>query len=82
MICYSNEEGFIKAEKIKSIDGKNRIDSLPEIAIGVFSHHLYEDVISKFPCEPVGILSTANMERKVYKLNYKQKRILLYQWLS
>lgn len=78
MIKYSNEEGFIKAEKIKSIDGKNRIDSFPEIAIGVFSHHLYEDVISKFPCEPVGILSTANMERKVYKLNYKGKEITFF----
>lgn len=40
MIKYSNEEGFIKAKKIKSIDGKNRIDSLPEIAIGVF-HIIY-----------------------------------------
>lgn len=78
MIKYSNEEGFIKAKPIKSIDGKTRIHNLPKIAVGVFSRHLYEDVISKFPCEEIGVLSTANMERKVYKLNYKGNEITFF----
>jgi uridine phosphorylase len=78
VIKYSNEKGFIKAKPIKSVDGKKRVNNLPEIAVGVFSRHLYEDVISKFPCEEVGILSVANMERKVYKLNYKDKEITFF----
>lgn len=64
MIKYSNEKGFIKAKPIKSVDKKKRVNDLPEIAVGVFSHHLYEDVISKFPCEEKGVYQQLTRKEK------------------
>lgn len=78
MIRYSNKEGFIKPNFIKGVDGVTEVDNLPKIAVGVFSCHLYEDVVSRFPCEAVGIINCANMERKVYKLNYQGIEITFF----
>lgn len=78
MIKFSDEEGFIQAKPIRNVARTDRVTNIPDVAVGVFSHHLYEDVIEKFPCEELGILSTANMERKVYKLNYKDSEITFF----
>lgn len=78
MIKYSSEEGFLKPKGIKRLNNEGYVSNLPETAVGVFSSHLYEDVISKFPCEAIGVLSTANMKRKVYKLKYKGKEITFF----
>ena len=78
MIKYSNEEGFIRPKGIKFRDGQNADIKLPKVAVGVFSHHLYEDVIEKFECMEVGYLSCANMERNVYILKYNDTEITFF----
>lgn len=78
MIRYSSEEGFIKAPGIKFKNGYDKTIRLPKVAVGVFSHHLYNDVIQKFKCEEVGYISGANIERKVYKLKYKDTEITFF----
>ena len=46
MIIYSNEEGFIKPLGIKNLEGKHDLTiKLPNIAVGVFSEHLFNYVV-------------------------------------
>lgn len=71
MISYSNQEGFIRPKGIRFKEGQDENIILPEVAVGVFSKHLYHDVIQKFNCREVGVLRCANMDREVYILNYK-----------
>ena len=71
MIKYSNEEGFIKAKGIKFRENQDRNIVLPKVAVGVFSRHLFEDVIEKFSCLEVGYISCANMEQNIYILKLK-----------
>ena len=78
MIKYSNEEGFIRPKGIKFRKDQNCNIRLPKVAVGVFSHHLYEDVIEKFECMEVGYLSCANMERNVYILKYNDTEITFF----
>lgn len=75
MIKYSNEEGFIKTKGIKFRDGQNKDIILPSVAVLVFSRHLYKNVIEKFQCEEVGYIPNANLEKNVYILKYKNKKI-------
>lgn len=88
MIRYSNEEGFIKPHGIKFRDGQDKSIKLPNVAVGVFSRHLFQDVINKFNCTEVGYISCANMERNVYILNYKGVDITFFMagvsgpWIS
>ncbi len=78
MIRYSNEEGFIKAKGIKFREGQNANIILPKVAVGVFSSHLFQDVIEKFPCVEVGYISLANFEKNVYILKYKNMDITFF----
>lgn len=71
MIRYSNEEGFIKPKGISFKDGQDRNIVLPKLAVGVFSRHLFNDIVQKFNCREVGITKCANFVREVYILNYK-----------
>lgn len=71
MIRYSNEEGFIKAKGISFRDNQDKNIVLPKVAVGVFSRHLFHDIVQKFNCREVGLLKCANFERNVYILNYK-----------
>ena len=88
MIKYSNEEGFIKAKGIKFKDGQDKKIKLPKVAVGVFSYHLFDDVIQKFNCREVGYISTANFEKNIYILNYKNTEITFFMagvsgpWIS
>lgn len=88
MIRYSNEEGFIKAKGIKFRENQDSTIKLPKVAVGVFSRHLFKDVIEKFNCEEVGYMSCANMERNVYILNYKDTKLTFFMagvsgpWIS
>ena len=66
MIRYSNEEGFIKSKGIKFKEGQDPNIKLPKVAVGVFSRHLFYDVVEKFSCSEVGYISCSNMEREVY----------------
>lgn len=78
MIRYSNEEGFIKPKGIKFRENQDSTLKLPKVAIGVFSRHLFKDVIEKFNCKEVGYISCANLERNVYILNYKDTKLTFF----
>lgn len=88
MIRYSSEEGFIKAKGIKFREGQDKNIKLPKVAVGVFSRHLFEDVIQKFNCREVGYISCANLERDVYVLSYNSVDITFFMagvggpWIS
>lgn len=78
MIRYSNEEGIIRPQGIKFREGQDSQIILPEVAIGVFSRHLFEDTVKEYNATPVGYLSCANMERDIYILKYKDKEVTVF----
>lgn len=78
MIRYSNEECFIKPKGIKFRKNQDNTLKLPKVAIGVFSRHLFKDVIEKFNCKEVEYISCANLERNVYILNYKDTKLTFF----
>lgn len=88
MIKYSNEEGFIRPKGIKFREGQDNNIILPKVAVGVFSRHLFKDVIEKFNCTEVGYISCANVERNIYILNYKDTKLTFFMagvsgpWIS
>lgn len=71
MIKYSEQEGFIRPKGIKFKEGQDPEIRLPKVAVGVFSRHLFYDVVQKFQCREVGLMKCANAEREVFILNYK-----------
>ena len=78
MIRYDNSEPYIKPKGIKFREGQDSNIKLPEVAIGVFSEHLYKDIIEKYSTKEVGYISRANLERNVYIINYKGIYITLF----
>lgn len=78
MIKYSNEEGFIKPKGIGFKDDQNKNIILPKVAVGVFSRHLFNDVVEKFSCKEVGYLASANLHRTVYILRYKNIELTFF----
>ena len=88
MIRYSEQEGFIRPKGIKFKEGQDTNIRLPKVAVGVFSRHLFYDVVQKFQCREVGMLKCANAEREVFILNYKGTDITFFMagvsgpWIS
>ena len=78
MIKFSEEEGFIKAHGFKHIEGQDKNIKLPKVAVGVFSRHLFDDVIEKYSALEVGYFSCANMERNIYIIKYKDIEIVFF----
>lgn len=78
MIRYSNEEGFIRPRGISFREGQDKNIKLPKVAVGVFSRHLFLDVVEKFSSLEVGHISTANMENNVYILKYKDVELTFF----
>ena len=78
MIRYSDEEGFIRPKGISFRQGQDKNIRLPKVAVGVFSRYLYEDVVEKFSCLEVGYISTANQEKNVYILKYKDIELTFF----
>lgn len=79
MIIYSNEDGIIKPQGIKNLDGiRDASIKLPHIAVGIFSEYLVKDIVEKFECKKVGFCSCANSSRPVYILRYKDIEITLF----
>jgi purine-nucleoside phosphorylase len=78
MIKFSDQEGFIKAKGIKFREGQDKSIVLPKVALGVFSKHLFHDVVEKFSCKEVGYISNANFEKDVYILKYKDIEITFF----
>ena len=88
MIRYSNEEGFIRPKGIKFRENQDKNIRLPKVAVGVFSRHLFKDVIEKFNCKEVGYISCGNLEKNIYILNYKNTELTFFMagvsgpWIS
>lgn len=88
MIKYYDEQGFIKPTGIKFREGQDENIILPKVAVGVFSRHLFFDVVEKYSCKEVGYISCANMERNVYILKYKNIELTFFMagvsgpWIS
>lgn len=79
MIIYSKEEGLIKPSGIKKLDGtRDKNYKLPHIAVGFFSEYLLRDIVQKFECEKVGVVSCANCQRPIYVMKYKDIKITLF----
>ena len=78
MIRYGQGEPFIKAKHIRFREGQDKNIRLPKVAIGVFSRHLFKDIIEKFECKEVGYISCANLEKNVYILNYKNTLLTFF----
>ena len=70
MIKFDNSEPFIKPKGIKFREGQDSNIRLPKVAVGVFSSHLYKDIIEKFSTKEVGYISGANLERNIYIIKY------------
>lgn len=78
MIKYGYKEPFIKPKGIKFRENQDEDIKLPKVAIGVFSRHLFQDIVEKYNCMEVGYISQANMEKNVYVLNYKNTLITFF----
>ena len=78
MIIYGKDEPVIKTRGIHSLLNENEELILPSVAVGVFSRHLYEDIIAKYPCKEVGFMRNCNFERKVYILKYRDTEITFF----
>ena len=75
MIILGTGEPVIKTHGIHLTSD---ISIFPKVAVGVFSHHLFEDIISKYPCMKVGYMKNANFNRDVYIIKYKEKELVLF----
>ena len=75
---FDNTEPFIKPHGIKFRDGQDTNIKLPKTAIGVFSRHLFKDIVEKFNTKEVGYISSANIERNIYIINYKGTYLTLF----
>ena len=78
MIRFDNSEPFIKPRGIKFREGQDPNIKLPKVAVGVFSNHLFKDIVEKFSTKEVGYISRANLERDVYIINYNGTFITLF----
>ena len=78
MIKYDKSEPFIKPHGIKFREGQDPNIKLPKVAVGVFSRHLFKDIVEKFSTKEVGYMSCANLEREIYIINYKGTILTLF----
>ena len=78
MIKYDKGEPFIKPHGIKFREEQDPNIKLPKVAVGVFSRHLFKDIVEKFSTKEVGYVSCANLEREVYIINYKGTLLTLF----
>lgn len=78
MIRYSKENDFNKCYRIKFRQNQDPNIILPEVAIGVFSRHLFEDIVKEFNCQEVGYMPCTNLEKNVYILKYNGTEITFF----
>ena len=68
-----NKDAVINPENI--ID---KIDNIPEVAIACFSKSLFEKIVAGAKCTEIGELSNTNGKKKIYELEYKDKKLTLF----
>ena len=54
------------------------ISAFPSVAVGVFSHLLFDDIVSKYQCKKVGYMKNANFIKDVYIFKYKETELTLF----
>ncbi len=78
MIRFGKDEPVIKSKGIHYYREEDRDIKLPKVAVGVYSRHLYHDIVSKFPCNEIGYVKNANLEKPLCIMKYKDSEILLF----
>ena len=81
MIRYSNQEGLIPVSGIRFRKGQDSTIVLPEIAVGLFSTKLFNNVINEHPefnPTKVAYLNCANFERDIYTIDYKGTQLTFF----
>ena len=68
-----NKDAIINPNKI--ID---KIDNIPKVAIACFSKSLFDKIVEGTKCVEIGHLSNTNGEKKIYEMEYKGKRLVLF----
>ena len=75
MIIFGKDEPVIITRGIHLLE-ENVI--FPKVAVGVFSIHLFNDIIAKYQCRQIGYMANANFAKDVYLLKYKDSEIILF----
>lgn len=70
MIRLGKKEPLIRPKGLEFKKGQDNI-RLPKVAIGVFSKHLFNEIVKKFKCEEVGLIHNVNFDKSVHLLRYK-----------
>lgn len=78
MIICGKEEAVIQSRGIHFREGQDEKITFPKVAVGVFSRHLFNELVSKYPCKEIGYMHMANFEKNVYVLKYNNHDIVLF----
>lgn len=71
---YSKEKVAI----INPSDFVKKIGGMPEIAIACYSHVLFDKIIEKYQGEVIGELDYTDTVKKIYRIEYKEKRYAMF----
>ena len=78
MIIFGKDEPVIKSQGIHFYHEEDRNVIFPKVAVGVYSRHLYHDIVSKYQCNEIGYVKNANLEKPLYIMKYKDCEVLLF----
>lgn len=78
MIRLGTDEAVIKSKGIHFYREEDKDTVFPKVAVGVFSRHLYYDIVSKYQCNEIGYVKNANLEKPLCIMKYKDSEILLF----
>lgn len=56
----------------------DKIDNIPEVAIACFSKTLFDKIVEGTKCTVIGEISSTNGKRKIYEIEYKDKKLTLF----
>jgi len=78
MIRLGTDEPVIKSQGIHFYNEEDKNIVFPKVAVGVYSRHLYHDIVSKYQCNEIGYVKNANVEKPLCIMKYKDSEILLF----
>ena len=78
MIRCGTDEPVIKCKGVHFYNEEDKNILFPKVAVGVFSRHLFYDIVSKYQCKEIGYVKNANLEKPLYIMKYKDSEILLF----
>lgn len=74
MIKYDSSKKAI----INPADFVSPIDNMPDIAIACYSHILFANILKHYNCIEIGSLNYTDSLKKIYSLEYKNKKYALF----